>query len=119
MNKLKVSEESLMRQFRIILKKIRSLPMKALKIVAVSALLAGMSVAQANPVALTDTQMDNVTAAGTANAGAVAAAIGLIFGTTLTSTFTSVTVLGIIPTQAGQLTIDQAVSISHSSGSAL
>ncbi len=94
--------------------------MKALKIVAVSALLAGMSVAQANePVALTDTQMDNVTAAGTAGATALALASGAIFGTTLTFTNTSVTVLGIIPTQAGQLTIDWAQSVSHSSGSAL
>ncbi len=94
--------------------------MKALKIVAVSALLAGMSVAQANePVALTDTQMDNVTAAGTANAAAFAAAAGLIFGTTLTFTNTSVQVLQIIPTQAGQLTVDLAQSVSHASGSAL
>lgn len=94
--------------------------MKALKIVAVSALLAGMSVAHANePVALTDTQMDNVTAAGTANAAALAAAVGLIFGTTLTVANTSVQVLEIIPVQAGQLTVDWTQSVSHSSGSAL
>lgn len=94
--------------------------MKALKIVAVSALLAGMSVAQANePVALTDTQMDDVTAAGTAGATALAAAAGLIFGTTLTFANTSVQVLQIIPVQAGQLTVDLTQSVSHSSGSAL
>jgi len=94
--------------------------MKTLKIIAASALLAGMSVAQANePVALSDAQMDRVTAAGTATAGALANAFGIIGATTLTSVFTSVEVLDIIPIQAGQITVDQTISVSHSEGAAL
>ncbi|WP_198243738.1 hypothetical protein [methane-oxidizing endosymbiont of Gigantopelta aegis] len=94
--------------------------MKTLKIIAASALLAGMSVAHANePVTLSDAQMDNVTAAGTGTADAFAGAFGVIGATTYTSVFTSVEVLEIIQIQAGQITVDQTMSVSHSEGAAL
>jgi hypothetical protein len=90
------------------------------KLIAIIALASSMGVAYANePVALTDTQMDNVSAGGFAFATAFADAFGYISAATQTVNTTNVTVLGIIPTQAGQITVDQAQAWSSSSASAL
>ena len=94
--------------------------MKVLKMIAASALLVGMSTAYANePVALTEAQMDHVTAGGVATALALGNAYGVINAGTLTVVGTSVQVLEIIPIQAGQITVDWTQSSSHSEAFAL
>lgn len=95
--------------------------MKVIKMIFASVLLAGgMSVASADePVALTEAQMDNVTAAGLATAGAFGDALGVLAATTLTTVGTSVQVVEIIPIQAGQITVDLTQSVSHSEAAAL
>lgn len=91
--------------------------MKIMKLIAASALVLGMNSAFANEsVALTETQMDGVTAAGTATAGALAFAFGLTSAGTLTSAATHVNVLFALPIQGGQITLDHAHSASASSG---
>ena len=89
------------------------------KLVAVIALASSMGVAYAEPVALTDSQMDNVSAAGSAWGSAIANAFGVVSAGTATSTITNVQVLQIIPTQAGQITVDMATSVSTSEAVAL
>lgn len=90
------------------------------KLIAVIALAASVGVAYANePVALTDTQMDNVSAGGYSFSTALADAFGVLAASTNTQTLTSVQVLQIVPTQAGQITVDQAQSWSVSQASAL
>ena len=94
--------------------------MKGLKMIAASVLLVGMSTAYANePVALSEAQMDNVTAGGSAFATAFGDAFGVIGATTFTAVATSVEVLEIIPIQAGQITVDFTQSLSHSEAAAL
>jgi hypothetical protein len=90
------------------------------KLIAIIALASSMGVAYADePVALSDVQMDNVSAGGFAFSFGEANAFGAISAATQTILKTNVTVLGIIPTQAGQITIDQAQAWSSSSASAL
>lgn len=89
------------------------------KLVAVIALASSMGVAYAEPVALTDSQMDNVSAAGSAWATALANAFGVLTAGTATSTTTTVEAIQIIPTQAGQITVDLATSVSTSEAVAL
>lgn len=90
------------------------------KLIAIIALASSMGVAYADePVALSDVQMDNVSAGGFAFSFGDAHAFGAISAATQTILKTNVTVLSIIPTQAGQITIDQAQSWSSSSASAL
>lgn len=90
------------------------------KIIAVIALASSMGAAYANePVALTDGQMDNVSAGGFAFATAFADAFGVVAAGTETITKTQVNVLSVIPTQAGQITVDQAQSWSSSAAYAL
>lgn len=94
--------------------------MKLLNTIIAGVLVVGMGSAFAGePVALTDTQMDNVSAGGIAIAGAGAVAIGVLGAATLTQTLTAVTVLHVQPTQGGQITQDLAASWSHSEGVAL
>lgn len=91
--------------------------MKIMKTIVASALVIGMGSAfAAEPVALTETQMDNVTAGGTAVATALGSAFGLFSASTLTAAATSVTILGVLPTQGGQITQDWTQSVSASSG---
>jgi hypothetical protein len=90
------------------------------KFIAVIALASSMGVAYANePVALTDSQMDNVSAGGYAFSFAGAQALGVVSSATFTSTQTQVNVLSITPIQNGFVTVDQAQSWSTSSASAL
>lgn len=94
--------------------------MKLIQTIIAGVLVVGMGSAFADePVALTETQMDNVSAGGIADAVAQAGASGLLAAATLTQTVTSVTVQHITPTQGGQITQDLAVSLSHSAGVAL
>jgi hypothetical protein len=94
--------------------------MKLIKTIAASVLVLGMGSAFADePVALTETQMDNVSAAGLAAADAYAAAVGLFGAATYTNTVTGVIVYKAIPTQAGQITQDWTYSYSSASGAAL
>jgi len=94
--------------------------MKLIKTLVASALVISMGSAFADePVALTETQMDNVTAAGTAIALSAANAFGWLGATTDTRAVTSVQVLRIVPTQGGQVTQDWTQSVSHASGIAL
>ncbi len=92
-----------------------------MKTVVASVLVLGMGSAFAanEPVALTETQMDNVTAGGTATATALASAFGLFTGATITNAGTSVVVLWALPTQGGQITKDWTQSVSYSSGIAM
>lgn len=91
----------------------RRFPMK--KIIAVIALASSMGVAYAGePVALTDGQMDNVSAGGTAFSFGNALALGPTFAGTTTITGATVTVLGVVPTQAGHITIDTGAANSYS-----
>jgi len=79
-----------------------------------------MGVAYADePVALTDGQMDMVSAGGFAFSNALADALGVLVAGTTTQTITQVQVLQVIPTQAGQITVDQAQSWSTSAATAL
>ena len=90
------------------------------KLITVLALATSMGVAYADePLALTDGQMDMVSAGGFAFSTGVANALGILGAATFTQTYTQVDVLGVIPTQAGQITIDQAQSWSLSEASAL
>lgn len=94
--------------------------MKIVNLIAVGLLVGGIGTASAQePINLTETQMDNVTAAGTATATALAGAFGFINAFSLTSSATSVEVLEIIPIQAGQITVDLTTSASHSEAAAL
>jgi hypothetical protein len=94
--------------------------MKLIKTIAASVLVLSMGSAFADePVALTETEMDNVSAAGLAVADAYAAAAGLFAAATYTNTSTGVIVLQAIPTQAGQITQDYTFSYSSASGTAL
>ncbi|MDO9141050.1 MAG: hypothetical protein Q7U38_12075 [Methylobacter sp.] len=91
--------------------------MKIMKSIVASVLVIGMGSAfAAEPVALTETQMDNVTAGGSAVATALGSAFGLFSAATLTSATTSVSVLAVLPTQGGQITQDWTQSQSISSG---
>jgi len=96
----------------------RNFTMKLImKTIVASVLVLGMGSAFANePVALTETQMDNVTAGGTAVAGADALAWGLFGASTLTKAITSVQVLNALPVQGGWVTQDKTVSLSYSQG---
>lgn len=90
------------------------------KLIAVIALTAGMGVAYADePVALTDAQMDQVSAAGTATSISLANAFGITAAATATLNQTWVSVLAVIPTQAGQLTVDQTYAASSSAAGSL
>jgi uncharacterized protein len=90
------------------------------KLITVLALATSMGVAYADePVALTDGQMDMVSAGGFAFSNALANAFGVLAAATQTITATQVDVLLTIPTQAGQITVDQAQSWSTSSATAL
>ena len=91
--------------------------MKIMKLIAASALVLGMNSAFANDsLALTETQMDGVTAAGNATAEALALAFGLNSAGTLTEVSTHVNVLFAIPTQGGVITKDHSQSMSLSTG---
>lgn len=90
------------------------------KLITVIALATSMGVAYAEePVALTEGQMDMVSAGGFAFSDALANALGVLAAATYTQTVTQVDVLATIPIQAGQITIDQAQSWSNSEASAL
>lgn len=90
------------------------------KFIAVIALASSMGVAYAGePVALTDSQMDNVSAGGFAFSNAIASALGVVAAGTQTITNTQVNVLSVTPTQAGQITVDQAQSWASSAAYAL
>ena len=90
------------------------------KIIATIALASCMGVVYANePVALNETQMDNVTAAGTAGADAFATAFGVLGASTYTLTNSFVIVQEIYPTQAGQITLDWSHADSWSEAGAL
>lgn len=94
--------------------------MKLIKTIVAGVLVVGMGSAfAAEPVALNETQMDTVNAAGFATAEAIAAAAGVFGAATLTATQTSVTVLHVTPTQGGQITQDAALSYAHAEGIAL
>lgn len=94
--------------------------MKLIKTIAASVLVLGMGSAFADePVALTETEMDNVSAAGLAGAEAFAYATGLFSAATYTNTSTGVQVLQYYPTQAGQITQDFTYSSSYAEGAAL
>jgi hypothetical protein len=90
------------------------------KLFAVIALASSMGVAYAaEPVALTDGQMDNVSAGGTAVALADALAVGKVAATAYTITDTAVLGLVRFPTQAGSLLVDTGAAYSKSFASAL
>jgi len=94
--------------------------MKLIKTIVAGVLVVGMGSAFAGePVALTESQMDNVSAGGLATADAAALALGLFGAATLTATATSVHVLHVLPTQGGQITQDVATSLAHAEGVAL
>jgi hypothetical protein len=89
------------------------------KIIAVIAFLFSMGTAYANePVALTDGQMDNVSAGGYAFANSLANAYGALYAATSTLNHTTVTVMLVQPIQGGQITTDLATSSSSSQSSA-
>lgn len=91
--------------------------MKIMKLIAASALVLGMNSAFANEsLALTETQMDGVTAAGNATAEALALAFGLNSAGTLTEVSTHVNVLFALPVQGGVITKDHSQSLSLSTG---
>ena len=86
------------------------------KLITVIALASSMGIAYANePVALTEGQMDSVNAGGYGFANAGADAWGFVGAATQTGTWTLVTVLGTIPTEGGQLTVDYTQAYSFSS----
>lgn len=89
------------------------------KLIAVIALASSMGVAYAaEPVTLTDNQMDNVSAGGTAWSYAWADAVGHVSATSQTITTTSVIGLVSVPTQGGHLLIDTGFAGSYSFASA-
>jgi len=90
------------------------------KLFAVIALASCMGVAfAAEPVALTDGQMDNVSAGGAAVSFANALAVGNVAATAWTLTDTAVLGLIRVPTQAGSLLIDTGYALSKSFASAI
>lgn len=89
------------------------------KLITVIALASCMGIANAEPMQLSEAQMDNVSAGGFSFAGAFADALGLLAATTATSTTTQVEVLSITPIQGGQITVDMATSVSASASSAI
>jgi uncharacterized protein YaiE (UPF0345 family) len=90
------------------------------KLIAVITLASAMGVAYAEePVALTDSQMDNVSAGGFAFSSSAAAALGVIAAATATENESFVEVLDVIPIQGGQIVVDQATSWSYSAAAAL
>lgn len=90
------------------------------KLIAVITLASAMGVAYAEePVALTDSQMDNVNAGGFAFSNSAAAALGVIAAATTTQNESLVQVLDVIPIQGGQIVVDQATSWSYSEAAAL
>lgn len=90
------------------------------KLMAVIALASSMGVAYAEePVALTDSQMDNVSAGGFAIADSAAAAIGVLAAATYTENKSEVKVLHVTPIQGGQIVVDIATSLSYSEAAAL
>jgi len=92
---------------------------KLLSTLAVGAFLAMAGVASANqPVTLNETQMDAVTAGGTATAIADALALGLAFATTATTALTSTTAIAILPIQGGQITTITSAAASSSQSAA-
>jgi len=94
--------------------------MKLLKTIVASVLVVGMGSAfAAEPVALTETQMDNVSAGGFAFANSGAIAAGTYGAATLTTTNTFVKVLDQQPTQGGLITQDWAHAGSLAAGIAL
>ena len=94
--------------------------MKLMKTIVAGVLVVGMGSALANePVALNETQMDNVTAGGTSVATANALALGWFGAATITTVGTGVVVLQAVPTQGGQITQDWATSLSFSHGIAM
>jgi len=94
--------------------------MKLIKTIIAGVLVVGMGSALANePVALTEAQMDNVTAGGTAVALSFGNAFGFIGAITNTWVGTSVTVQNVVLTQGGQVTQDLTISVSHADGIAL
>jgi len=90
------------------------------KLFAVIALVSSMGAAYAaEPVALTDDQMDNVSAGGSAVSFADALAVGKVAATAQTWTDTAVLGLIRVPTQAGSLLIDTGYAYSKSFASAI
>jgi Flp pilus assembly protein CpaB len=94
--------------------------MKIIKTIVASVLVLGMGSAfAAEPLALTETQLDNVNAGGFAFASADVFAHGFLGAVSLTQTFSGVSVLQVLQTQGGQITQDRTLSISHAEGAAL
>lgn len=97
------------------------------KLIAVIALASSMGVVSAEPVSLTkaepmlltEVQMDKVNAGGFAFSDAFANALGVLGASSRTETRTLVEVMGAFPTQGGQITMDRAQSWSLSEASAL
>ncbi|MCF7972107.1 MAG: hypothetical protein K9L22_13205 [Methylococcaceae bacterium] len=89
------------------------------KLITVIALASSMGLANAEPVSLTDGQMDQVSAGGTAWSFAGATAIGNSFATTETITYAEVLGLVVVPTQGGHILVDTGVAMSSSFASAL
>ncbi|WP_022947890.1 hypothetical protein [Methylohalobius crimeensis] len=85
-------------------------------VVSGAMLAAAGAVSASEPVALDASQMDKVTAAGSAAATAAATAVGQILAATSTSTIAYVVALPAIPTQGGQLlpTVSVAAAASAS-----
>lgn len=91
---------------------------KFLKSIAAGALLAASGAVLADePVALSEVQMDGVTAGGIALAETTATAQGLISAATYTATLTDVRIVGTFPTEAGQLAYVRATSAAAAAAS--
>lgn len=93
---------------------------KLLSIVAAGMFLGMAGVASAaEPVKLSEAQMDGVTAGGIAYAEAYADAYGKFAAASATQVLTTVQVVYTLPTQAGQLTWDLTTAAAASSSAGL
>ncbi len=89
---------------------------KLIKALVLGAAVSMSGMASAEPVALNDSQMDNVSAAGLVNAAATAAALGLFAAATNTYTATVVEAISITPIQGGVVTVTAISAAAHSDG---
>jgi len=89
---------------------------KLIKALVLGAAVSMSGLASAEPVALNDSQMDSVSAAGLVNAVATASALGLFAAATNTATITQVEAVSATPIQGGLVTVTAISAAAHSDG---
>jgi len=91
---------------------------KLIKALVLGAAVSMSGLALAEPVALNDSQMDEVSAAGLVEAEALADALGLFAASTFVATQTMVEVTSVTPLQNGAVSVTEIYGYSYSEGAA-